>query len=75
MITKETFHHDLESMLELDPGTIQGEENLADFYWDSMSVVIFIAMADEKYSAVIAPAKLAEAETVADLFELVTPIA
>jgi acyl carrier protein len=75
MITPETFHRDLETMLELDPGTIQGEENLADFYWDSMSVVIFIAMADEKYSAVIAPGKLAAAKTVADLFELVTPTA
>ena len=75
MITQETFHRDLETMLELDPETIQGQENLADFYWDSMSVVIFIAMADEKYSAVIAPAKLATAKTVADLFALVTPTA
>jgi acyl carrier protein len=75
MITPEVFYRDLEAMLELEPERIQGNESLDALEWDSMAVVMFIAMADEKYSAVIAPSQLSDAKTVPDLLALVTAAA
>jgi acyl carrier protein len=72
MVTKIQLQQDLESMLELDPDTITGDESLDELAWDSMMVVMFIAMADQKYSKAIAPSQLADAKTLADLYSLVT---
>jgi acyl carrier protein len=71
MIAPHQFHRDLETVLELDQESIKGNETLDELYWDSMALVMFIAMADEKYSVVISPSKLAEAKSVADLLALV----
>ena len=72
MIEEYQLHRDLEIMLELDPETIKGIETLDEIAWDSMTVVMFIAMADQKYSVAISPAKLANAKTVSDLYSLIT---
>ncbi len=72
MITKEQLHRDLEEMLELDPESIKGDETLDEIAWDSMTVVMFIAMADQNYSVAVAPSKLADAKTVSDLYALVS---
>ncbi len=72
MLTKEQLNSDLESMLEMEPGTIKGDEPLDEIYWDSMTVVMFIAMADQNYSVAVAPSKLADAKTVSDLYSLVS---
>ena len=74
MIPSKTFYCDLEAMLELDPETIKGDETLEDLFWDSMTVVMFIAMADQKYSVPVSPAKLADATTVADLLALINTV-
>lgn len=71
MITKEQLHRDLESMLELEPDSITGGESLDEIGWDSMTVVMFIAMADQNYSVAIAASKLADAKSVSDLYDLV----
>ncbi len=71
MITKEQLHRDLESILEMDPNSIDGTESLSSLPWDSMAVVMFIAMADQNYSAVISPSKLADAKNVSDLYSIV----
>lgn len=71
MIALHQFHRDLETVLELGLESLRGNETLDGLYWDSMALVMFIAMADEKYSVVISPSKLAEAKSVADLFALV----
>jgi acyl carrier protein len=71
MIALHQFHRDLETVLELGLGSLRGNETLDELYWDSMALVMFIAMADEKYSVVISPSKLAEAKSVADLLALV----
>lgn len=73
MHSKEAFYRELENMLNLDQDTIKGDEPLDDLYWDSMTVVMFIALADQKYSTAIAPSKLANAKTVGDLTALVIP--
>ena len=74
MIVKEKLYHDLESIFELDPGTISGDESLDEFNWDSMALVMFIAIADQNYSVAIEPSKLVSAKTVADLYSLVANI-
>ena len=72
MITQNQLYRDLEGMLELEPDTIKGDETLDDIAWDSMTVVMFIAMADQKYSIAVPPSKLADAKTVAHLYALVS---
>jgi len=66
-MTKESFVAELEQVLEIAPGTIKGAELLADLQWDSMSAIMFIAMADEKFGVKIPPQKLTDAKTVEDL--------
>lgn len=71
MITPDTFYRDLELMLELEPGTVSGNEILEDLYWDSMTLVMFIAMADQEYSITVEAPDLANSKTVAELYSLI----
>jgi len=65
------FLRALDEMLELEPGTLTGTEILADIdSWDSLAVISFIALVDEKFGNVVAGEKLAKAKTVADLLAL-----
>lgn len=58
----------LDEMLELEAGTLTGGETLESLDdWDSLAVISFIALVDEKLNLVVEGAKLAEARTVADL--------
>lgn len=62
----------LDEMLELDPGTLKGDEALDDLdNWDSLAVISFIALVDEKFGMVVEGQKLAKAKSVADLLALV----
>ena len=72
-MTKKEFVEELESMLELDAGTIKGDEQvLADLRgWDSMAAIGFIAMADAVAGTAVVPTELAQCKTVADLATLV----
>jgi acyl carrier protein len=70
-MTKEDFLTKLAEMLELD-GALSGEETLADLEaWDSMAVLSFMAMADSEAGKTLAPADIAKAKSVADLYALV----
>jgi len=70
-MTKNEFLKELEEVLEADAGTITGEQVLADLAaWDSLAVMAFIAMVDEKFSMTLSASKLAEAKTVGDLISL-----
>ncbi|PWC55771.1 hypothetical protein TSH7_16625 [Azospirillum sp. TSH7] len=61
----------LDEMLELDPGTLTGDEALESLEaWDSLAVISFIALVDEKTGVVVEGEKLAKAKTVADLLAL-----
>ena len=75
MTSPEPFYRNLEEVLGHNPGTIKGIEKLTDINWDSMAVVLFLAMADEKYSIAISPSKMADASTVSDLYALIAPAA
>lgn len=61
----------IDVLLELKPGTLSGHEQLEDLAnWDSLSVLGFIALADEKFSVQVAPTAIYEAETVNELLQL-----
>ncbi len=70
-MTKEVFLQLLDELLELEPGTLTGNENLKDYeIWDSMTVLGFIALVDEHFGFTVSTERLAQAKTVDDLVAL-----
>jgi acyl carrier protein len=66
------FYRNLEEVLYLQPGTLKGGEALADLdVWDSVDVMAFIAMADEKYGVIIPEKRIPKTATVEDLAGLI----
>jgi acyl carrier protein len=63
-------HREIEEIINLQNGTLSGDENLTEIDWDSMASVMFIALADEKYSKEISLSNLETAQTVSDLVNL-----
>ena len=62
----------LDELLELPGGTLKGPEPLRSFpQWDSLAVVSFLALAGSQLEMAVDPGKIATAETVSDLMELV----
>lgn len=60
----------LDELLELSAGTLTGSEKLEDLVaWDSMSMVGFIALADEN-GAKLTVRQLGAADTIEDLLKL-----
>lgn len=61
----------LDELLELPAGTLTGAEVLEDLDgWDSLAVISFIALVDEKLGLVVEGERLVRARTVADLLAL-----
>ena len=70
-MTKAEFYAELESLLEMERGSIQGTDLLADLpRWDSLAVLAFIALADSKLHQLVSPAPLVACKTVDDLVNL-----
>lgn len=70
-MTKENMLILLDEILELDAGTLKGDELLEGLNaWDSIANISFIAMVDEKYGKIISPAALRNAQTVNDLIAM-----
>jgi acyl carrier protein len=76
-VTRNDFLKLIDDILEQEPGTLQGPEVLADNGWDSLSALVFVSMAGEKFGRVISAGDLLQCETVDDLAgllgDLVTP--
>lgn len=69
---KKTFLAELEMLLELDSGALRGTEALEDIeQWDSLAVISFIAMVDERMNIVVEGEALSESRTIEDLYRLV----
>jgi acyl carrier protein len=69
------FYRNLDELLEVEPGTIGGSELLADIEaWDSVTVVSFIAMADERYGVNIPIKRIVACRTVDDLAAVVAEL-
>lgn len=67
----EEFFALLEEIIEADPGTINGAEKLKDLDgWDSLAIVSFIAMVDERFEITLSPRKIADSKLISDLVTL-----
>lgn len=70
-MTKQEFLVELEEMLELDSGTLKGDELLSELDgWDSMAAIGFIALVDTVSGIAVAPIELANSKSISDLAAL-----
>lgn len=70
-MTKKDFLVLIENIIEMDPNTLSGNELISDLErWDSLTVVSFIAMVDEKFSVTLSPQKISAAKSIQDLVVL-----
>ena len=65
--TKQEFLRLLEALLEKDDETLTGDETLEELNWDSLAVVSFMAMADEKFGVILSAERINKAKSVAEL--------
>lgn len=59
-------------ILEVEPGTVTLGDRLEDIDWDSLSNISFIAEVDTRLGTTLDADELAAAQTVQDLFALVS---
>jgi hypothetical protein len=64
------FCRDLEGVLDLAPGALQGGKALSEA-WDSIATMGFVAIADKKYGATIPPKRIPKSPTIEDLIALI----
>ena len=70
-MNKSEFLKAIDEVIEADPGTLQGPEELANVSeWNSLAVLGFIAMVDERFSVTVSAKRLAACKTVNDLVGL-----
>jgi acyl carrier protein len=73
-MNKQDFLLNINELLELESGTtVDLDSQLAGIEsWDSLTVVGFIALIDEKFELVVPASKIANCNTVGDLMVLVS---
>ena len=72
-MTIEEFFSEMESLLEIEKGTIQPDLKLADTPgWSSMATLDVLAMADEHFGKQIRPAQVTQCGTWKELFALLS---
>lgn len=70
-MTLTSFCHLLDELFEVDEGTIKGNESLEALHaWDSLAILSFMALADEKFGVTLEPRALVACKTVPDLIAL-----
>lgn len=70
-MTREEFLTQLDELLELPAGTLQGGEKLEELErWDSLAMVSFIALADEHCNIRLSPRQFVTCNTINDLVQL-----
>ena len=63
----------IDELLELPLGTLTGDEQLSKLpAWDSVAVIGFLAMADERFHVSIRADKISDCKTVAELVALLS---
>ena len=61
----------MDELLELEPGTLKGEELLEDLEeWNSLAIVGYMAMVNEHYGRILSSKHFAGCKTVNDLLAL-----
>jgi acyl carrier protein len=70
-MTREEFLLEMDEILGLRAGTLQGNEKLEELQnWDSTALISMIALAETNNSAQISPDQVVSCSTVADLLRL-----
>ena len=70
-MTRAEFLRLIEQKLDLDPGAMQEHYALEEVSgWDSLSVVTFMALADEQFGLELDPKQLEPSTRVGDLLDL-----
>jgi acyl carrier protein len=72
-MTRCEFLQSMDELLEQQPQTLRGPEPLEGVGWDSLSVITFIVMAEEKLGCKVEPRQLAKCKTIDDVVGLVSP--
>ncbi len=68
---RDEFLKELDEVVELPSGTLQGSEKLEDLEnWNSMAMLGYIALADTASGAKLSPRQIRECDTVEDLLQL-----
>ncbi len=71
-MTSPEFYLMLDEIIEVAPGTVVPDSVLSDLAsWDSLAVLSFIALADERLKAVVSGNSISGCRTGADLLALV----
>lgn len=66
------FLSEVAELLEEDPSFVQRDTNLLDLKnWDSMNVISFITLVDERFDLILAPDEIGSCETVGELLALI----
>jgi acyl carrier protein len=67
-MTRNEFLSEMDDLLELPSGTLQGPEKLEDLEnWNSTALISFIALADTNNGTVVSHRQILGCRTVADL--------
>ena len=62
----------MDELLELDTGTLRGNESLEGLEnWNSLAVIGFMALANEHNGIIVSPRSISQCKTVNDLIDLV----
>jgi acyl carrier protein len=70
-MTKLEFLNEIDVIIQADPGSTTLDDQITSLKgWDSMAIIMFIAMTDEKLHITLDINKLASCETVGDLARL-----
>jgi acyl carrier protein len=70
-MTRAEFLRALETSLEIDQGKLAGNQRLEDLeFWDSMSALIYMGLADEKLHVTVSGDQIVKCKTVDDLLGL-----
>ena len=63
---------ELETLLDADANTLHPQDALNSLSkWDSLAIISFMAIADEKFGALVSPRALEKATHVSDLISLI----
>src|SRR2546430_478248 len=67
-IDKQIFLEQLEAMLELEPHSLKGPEALEDYGWDSLSMISFQVLLDDRFNIRVDCAQMVQSDTFDKLF-------
>ncbi len=68
---RDEFLLSLDELIDLEPGTLKGAEPLDGLEgWNSLAIIGFIALLDERLSLAVSPSRIAGCRTINDLISL-----